>query len=105
MSDLIKRLKGLYSCGPAGVYEDRDFGTYTPAICIEAADEIERLTFENMRLVQEVADMKKPYFQVIAEKMILLHDPNVVTGFYRMNLFDGSWADWMPIDNVTPPMN
>ncbi len=41
--DLINRLQGKYSVGPKGVYEDRDFGSFTPAICKEAAEEITRL--------------------------------------------------------------
>ena len=47
MSDLIKRLRGKYSVGPDGVYEDRDFGSFTPAITNEAADRIEQLKKEN----------------------------------------------------------
>ena len=43
MDDLIKRLKGKYSCGPEGIREDRDFGTYTPAINLEAVKRIEEL--------------------------------------------------------------
>lgn len=48
--DLIKRLLGKYSIGPKGVYEDRDFGSFTPTICKEAADEIARLRAENETL-------------------------------------------------------
>jgi FtsZ-binding cell division protein ZapB len=43
MSDLCNRLRGRYSVGPNGIYEDRDFGSYTPAVCKEAADTIEQL--------------------------------------------------------------
>jgi len=43
MSDLTKRLRGNYSVGHEGVYEDRNFGTFTPAICSEAADYIQEL--------------------------------------------------------------
>ena len=50
MSDLIKRLRGKYSVGPDGVYEDRDFGSFTPAITNEAADRIEQLKKENEEL-------------------------------------------------------
>lgn len=43
VSDLVKRLRGKYSVGPNGVYEDRDFGSYTAPICKEAANRIEEL--------------------------------------------------------------
>ena len=43
MNDLKQRLRGNYSVGPNGVYEDRNFGTFTPAICSEAADYIQKL--------------------------------------------------------------
>lgn len=44
MNGLTKRLRGMYSLGKDGVIrEDRDFGSYTPAICIEAANYIEQL--------------------------------------------------------------
>lgn len=44
MSDLVKRLRGLYSVGSEGVsYPDRDFGSFTPRINKEAAKRIEEL--------------------------------------------------------------
>ncbi|WP_373078671.1 hypothetical protein [Zhongshania sp.] len=59
--DLINRLQGKYSVGPKGVYEDRDFGSFTPAICKEAAEEITRL---RAKLAEEEIDHGK----VIAER-------------------------------------
>lgn len=51
MSDLVKRLRGLYSVGPDGMgYPDRDFGSFTPRINKEAANRIEALENEVVRL-------------------------------------------------------
>jgi hypothetical protein len=44
MSDkLTNRLRGKYSVGPDGVYGTRDFSSFIPPICLEAADRIEEL--------------------------------------------------------------
>ena len=56
MSDLLHRLRGKYRCGPDGIYEDRDFGSFTPRICQEAAEEIERLQKEVRRLQDGIAN-------------------------------------------------
>lgn len=53
MNDLIQRLRGKYSIGDKGVYEDRDFGSFTPKITSEAADLIEKMTAEIERLRKE----------------------------------------------------
>ena len=52
MNDLIQRLRGKYSIGDKGVYEDRDFGSFTPKITSEAADLIEKMTAEIERLTE-----------------------------------------------------
>jgi hypothetical protein len=56
MNDLIKRLQGKYSVGPNGVYEDRDFGTYTPAINLEAVERIQELEEENEMLKRKYSE-------------------------------------------------
>lgn len=40
---LTDRLRGNYKIGPNGVYGTRDFSTFIPPICIEAAERIEEL--------------------------------------------------------------
>lgn len=51
MNELLERLRGRYSIGVDGVKEDRDFGSFTPAICEEAATVIEKLIADNMALI------------------------------------------------------
>ena len=53
MSDLIQRLKGLYSVGEKDgvIYEDRDFGNFTPKINLEAVALIEAQK-------EEIAELK-----------------------------------------------
>ena len=74
MSDLIKRLRGKYSVGPDGVYEDRDFGSFTPAITNEAADRIEQLKKENalyLELLDQCAAYRKTHnHRVLDEKLL-----------------------------------
>ena len=60
MTDLTKRLRGLYSLSVDGhICEDRDFGSYTPRINVEAADHIEALEEiikQSMRLMKNGAE-------------------------------------------------
>ena len=57
MSDLVNRLRGKYSYNSADgkIKEDRDFGNYTPKICSEAADEIDKLQAD-VKTAQGLAD-------------------------------------------------
>ena len=56
LQDLCKRLRGKYSAGPDGVLEDRDFGTFTPKICTEAAEVIEELIRDKSDLESSLND-------------------------------------------------
>ena len=60
MSDLIQRLKGLYSVGEKDgvIYEDRDFGNFTPKINLEAVALIEAQKEEIAELKKEVKHWK-----------------------------------------------
>jgi len=56
---------------------------------------------ENTRVAElekECAALKKPILQLLAEKIVLLNEPNVLTGMYRMQLRDGYWAGWESIE-------
>lgn len=57
-NDLTKRLRGKYSVGPDGVIEDRDFGNFTPRICIEAANHIEALTAAGGELAEALRNLQ-----------------------------------------------
>ena len=80
MSDLLKRLRGKYSVGPQGVYEDRDFGNFTPAICQEAADEIEQLR-------AQLAHTKSKFKEIVEENRKLEQQRNdlEIQRFKRFN--------------------
>ena len=59
MEERKNRLRGKYNIGPSGVFEDRDFGTFTPAICKEAADAIDQLEEINRALSLKLMELKK----------------------------------------------
>lgn len=71
MSDLKKRLLGKYSCGPDGVREDRDFGSYTPAINKEAVARIEELEEmvtapkTNQEVVDETLELARSFYLLL----------------------------------------
>lgn len=65
MSDLLKRLRGKYSCGSEGIHEDRDFGSFTPRICSEAADKIEQLEQQNKELRARVYQLHDNLFTAV----------------------------------------
>lgn len=71
MDDLIKRLRGKYSCGPNGIYEDRDFGSYTPKINNEAADRIEQLELDNNRMMLALTSIIKVASYVPIDRTVL----------------------------------
>lgn len=80
MSDLTQRLRGKYSVGKDGVYEDRDFGSFTPAICKDAAERIEQLEHElkslNQRLdfYEERVASAEGQSEVLAEHLSAIHN-------------------------------
>jgi hypothetical protein len=78
--ELIKRLRGKYSCGPEGISEDRDFGDYTPRICTEAADKIEALQSKLSAVEEEIERLQdlmlkgfdlRPYSKKKNERFIM----------------------------------
>jgi len=53
------KMRNSYGIGPNGVFGKRDFSSFIPPICIEAAQEIERLTQEKEALQKLVDELKK----------------------------------------------
>lgn len=82
MNDLIKRLRGKYSVGDDGVYEDRDFGHFTPLICEEAATKIEELQEQ----LNDHKDVYKDHQRVVRELDAVLGgdaiQPSLIDLFY-----------------------
>jgi len=50
---LTDRLRGRYEVGPDNMYGTRDFSSFIPPICLEAADRIEVLE----KMLKEAIDM------------------------------------------------
>jgi hypothetical protein len=48
-------------------------------------------------LEKENEALKNPVIQLVASKLALLNEPDVLTGNYRMQIMDGSWQVWTPI--------
>ena len=70
MSDLIKRLKGLYSVSEKDgvICEDRDFGNFTPKINLEAVALIEAQK-------EEIVELKKTTIPISKlEELISISD-------------------------------
>ena len=72
---------------------------------VELEKENASLDAQNKRVCSEIAELEKeldalkiPILQIVAKKLVLLHEPNVLTGMYRMQLRDGYWAVWEPIE-------
>jgi len=59
MDTLVNRLRGEYEIGPNGVFGKRDFSSFIPPICIEAAQEIERLTQKNEALQNRADELQR----------------------------------------------
>lgn len=96
MSDLKDRLRGFYSTGPFG---KRDFAPYVPQICIEAAEEIERL---EQRIA--AAEAKIPRWIPVGERLpkdkkpiymiALVPERNYTTDQYAGWYILGEWSRW-----------
>ena len=57
----------------------------------------EPATVEIAKLTIRVHELENGMVQVIAKKMVLLNEPNVLSGFYRTQRTHGSWEDWVSI--------
>ena len=51
-------------------------------------------------LEKERDALKIPVVQLVAKNLALLREPNVLTGMYRMQLRDGYWSVWEPIETL-----
>lgn len=54
-------------------------------------------TLEIAKLTIRVHELENGFVQVIAKKMALLNDPDVLTGFYYAHRTDGGWVDWVSV--------
>lgn len=107
MSDLLNRLRGKYSVGPQGVYEDRDFGNFTPAICQEAADEIEQLRAQLQEANEFIEAVSAQCASVEAQLMPLLEAQSGEA--FAIGYFDsfGNLVEWKncPVKAQSLPKN
>lgn len=97
--DLINRLRGKYSCGPNGVYEDRDFGNFTPAICKEAADEITRLRAHLAKATELAGDLGEAIGIEIAEGNEL---QGAIDGLFEMQSQIQEWRQLAEAEGHEP---
>jgi hypothetical protein len=68
--------------------------------CKSRSDTIIEYSNKIAELQKERDALKIPILQIVAEKLVLLQEPNVLTGAYRMQLRDGYWAVWEPIESL-----
>jgi hypothetical protein len=70
-----------------------------------AHDEIVSQDKRIAELQGELQSLKKPILQMVVSKFVLLNEPNVLTGYYRMQIMDDSWQVWTPIPHVLNSLN
>ena len=69
--------------------------------CLDLDVLLTRLNAKSERIAElekEQGALKTPILQIVAKKLDLLREPNVLTGMYRTQLRDGYWEAWEPIE-------
>ncbi|MDX1812475.1 MAG: hypothetical protein R3240_11040 [Gammaproteobacteria bacterium] len=80
MDTLVDRLRGNYEIGPNAEFGKRDFSSFIPPICIEAAQEIERLTQENEALQNRFDELKAIYVKLTNSEHVV-NDFGEIVGY------------------------